>query len=102
MSDKPIQLGYARPMPADRRRISPLTLIVTLLLTLATTCITCVMVMYFLLGQPRGAMFCGFYGAGFALLATLWSMGRSRGMLRSNLALFAASIADIISAAWMS
>ena len=103
MSDgKPIQLAYARPMPRDPNRISPFALIVTLLLTLATTCVTFVTVMYLLAWPPRTATLCGIWGRALALLATLWSLGRSRGMLLSNLVLFFVSVAGVITGAWMS
>ena len=103
MSDgKPIQLGYARPMPLDPNRVSPFALVVTLLLTLATTCVTFVTVMYFLAGQPHTATICGIWGCAFALLATLWSLGRSRGMLASNLVLFVVSIVGVVTGAWIS
>jgi hypothetical protein len=96
VSEKPIQLGYARPMPPNPGRVSPFTLILSLLLTIATSCLLFVMVAALLAGRSTPAVQFGMYGAGVALLALLLSLGRARAMLGANLAMLAAAVAGIL------
>jgi hypothetical protein len=89
-------------MPREPRRPSVLGLIYILTLTFVTGGFFVFMVFSFVRGAADDAGIPGLFGASFALLAALWARGKSRGLVRVNLGMFAACLVAVAVSEWMS
>ena len=94
MSTQPIQLDYAayRPDPERRDKLaSRATAVVVAFLTVTAAAATTMALLEACrpLSHWGDVLFFAVYGVALALLATLWSVGRTRALLRWNSAVFA-------------
>ena len=100
MTEKPIQLGYAGAMSSARQGTPLLALAVILFLTVTTSFFAVLMVLSVLTAHYDAASVCGVYGAAVALLAALWSRGKSLELVKTNLLMFGMLLVGVAGAEW--